>query len=510
MRTLIAVLGLSLLLSTGTAAQNTQPLIITLTADPAQITVDAAEAGDQDVTLTWHTVHVADNLRLRLERRSLGEWVLERDNLPASGSLTLPVQHPLDFGPPTYRLILADAAGQVLDERVLPLVYDIAPEQTPQIDLFTADTTTLEAGSLADGSARVTVTWAVSQRLPTAHLVFEQVQGGDQAVSVELPRAHLWVGSQGSGPVAPVAPLIGSSIRLRLRVVDLVSGQVYDEAETVVTLSGLSAAVVPTATPTTEPGVAASDPMTPLPSATPRPCPVSAFDVPLSGAPGDGCDTYRDPRSGAVTRVVAFGIDRPAAGSGSEITLNWQVEGAQFALLEIYDPQQLERGGLPEPVQVYYDGLPLAGSRTITLPAGLSQGARLILWAANLSTQARSPAFLYDRLAYRIIDTAPGAADSGGAEITAFIALPPRAAPGSEISLSWSILGADVALIELYNRGSNTLVGVFEDLPTIGSANLIMPEAFTQGARFVLWAVQRKPDGGLVRLRQAEVEVPAG
>jgi len=93
--------------------------------------------------------------------------------------------------------------------------------------------------------------------------------------------------------------------------------------------------------------------------------------------------------------------------------------------------------------------------------------------------------------------------------ISAFIALPQTVQPGSEVTLSWSLTGADTALIELYNRANNALAGTFQELPTIGSANLIIPEAFTDGARFVLWAADRADDGTFIRLVRSEVEVMA-
>jgi hypothetical protein len=191
------------------------------------------------------------------------------------------------------------------------------------------------------------------------------------------------------------------------------------------------------------------------------------------------------------------------------ISLSWEIEGAQLALLEIYAPQQLAQGGLPEPPEVTQDGLPTSGSTSVTLPSSLNSGARIILWAANLSTEARSPASLYERLAYRIIDIEGDQIDSA-AEITAFIALPPAAPPGSEVTLSWNIRGAESGLIELYDLETGSLVGIFEDLPPIGSANIVIPAGFTQGVRFVLWATNQGADGDFLRLAQAEVEVLPG
>lgn len=485
-------------------AQNALPVIVTFSGDPTAITVDAAESGTVEITLSWHAIHVGEDMRLVLQQRSLGAWaavVPEDEALPAAGTRTITIQHPLDFSPPTYRLALVSSDDQLIDERFLVIPYESPPDLTPQIDLFTASTPTVTGEALSDGSARVSVSWEVSNRLPTSNLIFEQVQGESEAVPVELPRGNLWIGSRGDGVVAPVPPAFGSILRLRLRVIDVLTEQVYDEAEVEVLVAGTTSAALPIATETPLVLTEETD------AGIPANCSFSAVDVPLTGTPDDGCDTFHDPRTGAITRVVSFSLDNPNPTAGRPVTVSWEVEGAQFALLEVYDPDQLAQGGLPGPAQVVLDGLDTAGSTTVTLPASMSSGARFILWAANISTEARSPSFLYDRLAYRIIDTGEGARLSTNAEISAFIALPAAVAPGGEVTLSWSLSGADAALIELFNRADNQSAGVFEDLPATGSANILIPDTFTQGARFVLWAADRAPDGTFIRLVQREVEV---
>ncbi|MAS37031.1 MAG: hypothetical protein CL610_23730 [Anaerolineaceae bacterium] len=517
MRNKIIALVCIWLLGTLTAVAQTQnaiPVIVTFQADPAAFTVDAAESGDTDVTFSWQVINMPDDARLVLHGRSLGGWVLaipEDQPLEASGSATLMVQHPLDFEPPIYRLSLVDAAGQLLDERLLVLPYEVVPDVEPQIDLFTANNPTLSGEALSDGSARVSVSWAVSNRLPTSNLVFDQIVNGGEAVPVELPRDNLWIASRGDGMVAPVAPSSGSVVNLRLRVVDVLSGEIYAESEVEVLVAG-TIEVVPSATPEPSPvpedaeGDTTAD-TTPQPTPVPVNCSFSALDVPLTGRPGDGCDVYWNASTATETRVLDFSISNPNPVPGIPVTLSWEIEGAQFALLEIYDPRQLAQGGLPEPALAFYDGLPTSGSTTVNLPASLPAGVRIVLWAANLSTEARSPSFLYDRLAYRIIDTGAAQALSSNAEITAFIALPTTAAPGSEVTLSWSLTGADAALIELYDRATNTLAGTFDGLPIIGSANVVIPASFTQGARFVLWATDEAGDGTYIRLVEAETQV---
>jgi hypothetical protein len=509
-RVLLSLLGL-LVIAQGVVAQNTLPTIVTFTSSPSAITVNAAEAGQTELSLTWVVVYMTDDQQLVLQRRVLHAWVTmteENETVGAIGTREQPLLHPLDFGPPTYRLLLLDGQGQVIDESILTIPYE-NPATSPEITLFASSTPAISAEALTNRSARVNVSWQVSNRIPTSNLLFEQILQDGQAVPVELPRDNLWIGSEGSGVVAPI-PVQNSIVQLRLRVVDMVNGDVYAEALTEVAVGGEGGiAALPTATPPPT-IVAATDEEEILPTPTPRNCVMSPLDVPLTGVPGDGCDTFRQPRTGTETQVVSFNANTLNANPGRSITLSWEITGAQFALLEVYDPNQLQDGAFPEPIQAFYDGLPPSGSQTLTLPSSMTNGARFILWAANLSTEARSPSFLYDRLAYRIIDASPsGTVNTNQAQITAFVALPPVAAPGGEVTLSWNLNGADTALIELFDLGSNTVAGVFEDLPTIGSANVIIPESFTQGARFILWAANRNSDGTFTRLTQSTLELPA-
>ncbi len=501
MRIARAVLLTVLLLSiaAGMQAQNAQPAIIDFTADLPAISVSAAEAGATNVTLAWQAVNLSEGQRLVVEQHILGAWqplVPAEETLQPIGSLLLPVQHPLDFGPPTYRLSLLDAGGALLDQRYLMIPYQDPGGTAPTIELFTSSTAAVLGESLADGSARVNVSWKVTNRVPGSNLRFVQQMENGTTVPVELPREHLWVSSSGSGVVSPVPPLSGSVIRVLLQVVDLVSDEVYAQADVEVAVGGAVANTV-----------AENSESAPVPTVTVAPanCSISELDVPLRGAPGDGCDIYLDSATGQTARVAAFSL----VPAENDVTVNWQVEGAQFALLEVYDPDQLAQAGLPEAPEIVRDGLPTTGSTTIELPDSLKDGARFILWATNLSTEARSPSLLYDRLAYRIIDM-QGNEINAAAEITAFIALPPVVTPGDEVSLSWSLHGADSALIELYDLGSGALVGEFEDLPIVGSAHIVIPDSFEQGARFILWATNRTADGDYVRLIQQTVEVPAG
>jgi hypothetical protein len=242
----------------GVNAQETRPpTIFRFESDLTALTIGQLEAGDQILTLSWHVAHVTDAHRLLLYVYQDYGWVLinqGRDPLPPVGSLPVEAEHPRNFGPLSYRLSVTTLNGRVLDERTLVIPYDMAAMAgaVPTIDSFIVGSPTIDAATMAAGDVRIQVSWEVSSRWPLTNLVFEQVLGGDedQAQNVELPRETLWVPSSGTGVVAPVQPPAGNLIDLRLRVVDVITADVYAEAR--VTISIIGTALPPEPAPPVE------------------------------------------------------------------------------------------------------------------------------------------------------------------------------------------------------------------------------------------------------------------
>jgi hypothetical protein len=241
------------------AQQNPPPTIFLFASDVASVTVDELETGELLATLSWHVAHVTDEHQIMLYVYKGYGWTFADDDLlPPVGSLEVPLEPPLNFAPPTFKLVVVNQQGATLDERTLVIPYDI-PADPPTIASFASDVRSLEAAALAPGAARVAVSWEVTNRWPQSQIVFEQVLSEDEARNVELPRDILWVPSHGSGAVAPVQPPNSSVIRLRLRVIDVISADAYDEAE--ITISVTGTALPPegsTPQPTTPPAAPAA------------------------------------------------------------------------------------------------------------------------------------------------------------------------------------------------------------------------------------------------------------
>lgn len=333
-------------------AQTSQPAILAFESSLESITLDEAEAGAQTSELSWYTANMSEGYRLRLltYRRSAWEPVFGDESVPLEpvGSRVVTVEHPLTFAPPTYLLSIVDAQQRVIDQRTLTIPYKAA-SGSPVIERFAADVASVDAGALSSGTALVQVSWQVARRAPGSNLVFEQVFEDGSAQSVELPRQFLWVPSAGEGPVQPVVPLNpGSPVRLRLKVVDLISGAIYDE-ET------LSLEVI---------GFAVRPPLTPTPF-PPPPGPV----VP--------------PVAPASAQIISFTASPTTVNPGAAVTLSWQIQGTGGVTIS----QSIPNGG--DPITVVNAQSP-QGSATVYVPDRAAYSVDYTLFTAQGAAETRT------------------------------------------------------------------------------------------------------------------------
>ena len=291
--------------------------IITFRSSVPFISVADLEAGETTATLTWVAVGLDEDQRLVLDRYELNGFVslmnADETTLSATGARDVPVTSPASFAMPTYRLSIIDFRNRIVDQQIVTIAYVSPAEGDSAAVEFSVDASTLEPTALAAGNARVTVSWTISNRPPTANPVFEQVLPGGDAVNVELPREFLWVQSSGTGAVAPVAPETGDTIQLRLRVVDMIDGTVYAE----------ESATLPTS------GVVAPDTGT--------------------EAPAEGTDEA--PVADSSAAIIAFTASPETVALGDSVQLNWIVTGASSVQISVRTgtsiEQELIAGDLP-------------------------------------------------------------------------------------------------------------------------------------------------------------------
>lgn len=255
------------------------PAIFLFESDLESVSVRALEAGTS-LELRWHIAHIGEGDQVLLDYYRINAWesiATAEDALPPVGSLSVQLSHPANFGPPTFRLTIVNAAGETLEERLLVVPYDTtaASEAPAAIAAFTTTTDDLSSEELAAGTARAEVAWEVVNRMPLTNLVFEQVLPDGSAQIIELPRENLWVASSGAGVVAPVLPEAGNRVTLRLRLLDVISGDAYAEAFVNISIDGADISDEPPP---------ASDPL----DATPAPDQPPAADDPAPDSPADG------------------------------------------------------------------------------------------------------------------------------------------------------------------------------------------------------------------------------
>jgi hypothetical protein len=328
------------------------PTIISFTSDLDAISMADAEAGQTTAELSWQVVGLGVGQKVALYTYRLNVWQAipsaNGNPLAASGSMEIAVDHPLNFGPPTYSLAILDAQGQTLDQRILTIPYD-ALTGSPQIENFTTTVQTLDMAQVANGSARVMVGWRVSNRGPLTNLVFEQVMSTGRTVPVELPRPNLWIPSAGEGILAPVVPDASKVIRLQMRVVDMSDG------------STLAQETLPQIDLT---GTVATPP-------TPQPAPTTSS-----------------------ARVLSFEAAPNTVARGGTVTVGWQTSGAISVGVWLLDSSGRLSVAAPNPSAT--------GSWTLTLPDYVSNQASFMIFAqdaAGLQAQAS--------LSVRIVCTTP-------------------------------------------------------------------------------------------------------
>lgn len=101
---------------------------------------------------------------------------------------------------------------------------------SPAILSFSTPLTDVNRNALIQRTARVPVSWDTTNRPFIANLVFDQVLPDGSALNVELPRPLPWVASTGQGMAAPILPSEDATeIVLRLRMVNMLTREVYDE-----------------------------------------------------------------------------------------------------------------------------------------------------------------------------------------------------------------------------------------------------------------------------------------
>lgn len=363
----IAVLAILLMATFGGVSAQTSPFIpaiIQFESDLESISLSDVEAGDATANVSWYIVNVGQGQSLALDYWRQNGWVsvLEEDEtLAPIGEREVTLIDPVSFAEPTFRLTLL-SGNTILDQRFLIIPY-AEPSGEPAIASFETTATNVEATALTQRNARVEVSWEVTDRIPHTTLVFEQVLTDEQTVNVELPRSTLYVASEGAGAVAPVTPVQEASIRLRLSVVNVLDGTIYDSEELVIPVSGNlnlpTLTPTPLVAPTFTPGGAVP---------TPR---IDEETQEATEETGDGGTTSVE----GGPQITIFTASPSQVEPSGSVNLTWRVEDA--TTVQISEVLSGEQPG------VTYVQLPLSGSVSVQLPEGSTNTVTYVLTATN-------------------------------------------------------------------------------------------------------------------------------
>lgn len=362
----LSVLLFLLILFSHPASAQIPPTIVFFTADtPPTLTVADAELGQIEITLRWKTVNAGSDLQARLEVLSLNTWLslTKPDGVPFLPTDSFPTlyQHPLNFAPPTYRLSIVDAAGNLITQQFLTVPYTFDPNSPPpQIVAFSSDRQTLEIGEIQSGQARLTVSWEIAGRWPHSNLVFQQILDDGSRVSIELPRENLWIPSKGQGVVAPVTPGLSSLIQVQLQVIDVRDDTVLDEAALLLNISSAN-----------NPNTAALT--------TPPPTDVPAPERQSQTSSTDQQIISERPEytiEGTIPTVYRFAFVPEPAVQGESIEIIWRVDGATSVAFDMVLPD----GTRQNLMQAVPDA---EGRFPVTLPAGTYYRLKFIMQVTN-------------------------------------------------------------------------------------------------------------------------------
>lgn len=223
---------------TAGASPNRQdtPTIVSFTTTADRVDRTALETDIARVPVAWEVVNRPINANLVFDQLlpdgSFVNVELPRENpwVASSGEgIAAPVLPAEDATEIELRLRLFDTeTNDIYDEETLIIPIGPSGGSTPRIVSFTTGIDQVSQTMLDAGTARVPVAWESLNRPNTATLVFEQVLADGTVVNVEYPRENPWVSPTGTGAVNPVPSTDAQQIQLQIRMVDLVTDQVYD------------------------------------------------------------------------------------------------------------------------------------------------------------------------------------------------------------------------------------------------------------------------------------------
>jgi hypothetical protein len=252
-RRILLVLTLLVLAKPVLAQDIPLPKIVSFTADPASVILSEVENGTAEVTLSWRVFYPYDEFYGKLEVYGSSEWAtLSEGTFKAIDSIKVSVNTPHNFAPITFRLTVIVCYGcpdggngrAETDHWILTIPYaDVEQAEPPTIESFTTDVESVPG--YFDYGPAVRLSWKVNYRTSTTDLVFEHLLPDDTVMPFH-PYYSEWIRSEGTSDYMPTRWQLEGTARIRLRIVDVITDEIYDEAEVTVQIIKQSYTPAPT------------------------------------------------------------------------------------------------------------------------------------------------------------------------------------------------------------------------------------------------------------------------
>ncbi len=529
-------------------APEPKPTITAFTSTATSVNATALQNRTARVPVSWAVQNRPDNSNLVFEQvladNTAVNVELPRQNpyVASSGNGVVAPVPPGGQNPTSIkvRVRLIDLRTQTtLDQRELTLTLDTSSGPAPAINTFALGATTVTSQALQARTARVPVSWAAENRPDNSNLVFEQVLADGRVVNVELPRQNPYVASSGNGVVAPIPPGGDNptEIKLRVRLIDIRSSNVYATKEATVSIVDASTPAIISFTTT-----ALSIDRAALTNRTGR-VPVSwevinrpntanlVFEQvlengtsvnvelprqnPYVASSGSGVVSPVPPQNASTNKItlrlrlfdVANGTvyaekqielaitEQPTSNNiRSFTTTAASVDAAALTNRTARIPVAWEVQNRPANTNLVFEQV-LSDNRIVNVelprqvpivpssglgvvaplaPGGSATSVRLQLRLVNLATNATiDTREITVPIAGAVVPTATPGDTSQAPQIVAFTASPNPASPGSTITLSWQVTGATGVTISL--KDDTTLAPPQESTPLTGSVPYSIP-----------------------------------
>jgi hypothetical protein len=410
-------LSLTLLLCfflTFTIQAQALPTIDFFTVDNHALDYAAVERGYETANFSWQAGGLRAGDKMEMHAWVNNDWRLIGEGFEAAKTDSLVIAHPLSFELPRYRLSVVDSSGQRIVESVLELQY-AESSVAPRIAYFLSRELSFTPQSIQNQEG-VAVHWWVYNRWYRSNIVYEQVMPDGRVISIAENVLTEFRRAVDQGVLYPRYPGDGEDVVLRLRVVDIDTGETLAQLDTILPI---------------------------IASNTPPP------------------------------ELLSFSVSPSLGTRGGTATLSWNVANAN----RVYITQTATgvsgcKFTLP-PDEVYED-LPTTGTLDVQIPAEAYGAIRFQLVPDRYLVEAYScePSGILEEIYLEL--------ESYNAHnpLIREISLNPGsvALAGNVLELHWDISeGQSVLIQQGSGYGENALQQTFSDLPLMGSLQITIP-----------------------------------